>query len=162
MSASMSNERRIDRLLFNEYFLLPLEERPVVGSNDWFRWLERFQHCHPVEVSRLTQSLAERARQVLWPPDKQDLVSLGQHSGPSERPTNEDLKKKLEELGRREERLRNQQRELDSMKGEIKKQLLAGATIEPGTLYAELRLLPGRDPSSKDPDDYDLILSHVS
>jgi hypothetical protein len=59
----------------------------------------------------------------------------------------------------REERLRTQQRELDSVKREMKKQLLGGATIEPG---AELRLLLGRDPSSRDPDDYDLILSHVS
>jgi hypothetical protein len=45
------------------------------------------------------------------------------------------------------------------VKREMKKQILAGATIEPG---AELRLLPGRDSSSKDPDDYDLIFSHVS
>jgi hypothetical protein len=158
----MSNDRRIDRLLFNEYFLIPQGERPIVGSNDWFRWLEQFQQRHPVEVSRLTQSLAERARQVLWHPDRQGLGSLGQHSGPSKGPTTEDLKKKLEELGRREKRLGTQQRELDSVKREMKKQLLAGATIEPGGLYAELRLLPGRDPSSKDPDDYDLILSHVS
>ena len=80
-------------------------------------------------------------------------------SGPSEKPTTEDLKKKLEELGRREKRLRTQQRELDSVKREMKKQILTGATIEPG---AELRLLPGRDSSSKDPDDYELIFSHVS
>jgi hypothetical protein len=162
MSASMSNDKRIDRLLFNEYFLIPLGERPLVGSNDWFQWLEEFQKRHPVEVSRLTQSLSERARQVLWPPDKQGLGSLGHDSGPFERPTTEDLKKKLEELGRREKRLSTEQRELESVKREMKKRLLAGATIEPEALYAELRLLPGRDPSSKDPDDYDLILSHVS
>ncbi len=155
----MSNNRSIDRLLFNEYALIPQGERPLVGSNDWFRWLEEFQHRHPTEVSRLTQSLAERARHVLWPPDKPGLGSLVQHSGPSEKPTTEDLKKKLEELGRREKRLRTQQRELDSVKREMKKQILAGATIEPGV---ELRKLPGRDPSSKDPDDYDLIFSQVS
>ena len=155
----MSNNRPIDRLLFNEYALIPQGERPIVGSNDWFRWLEEFQQRHPIEVSRLTQSLAERARQVLWPPHKQGLGGLVQHSGPSEKPTTEDLKKKLEELGRREKRLRTQQRELDSVKREMKKQILAGATIEPGV---ELRKLPGRDPSSKDPDDYDLIFSQVS
>jgi len=116
----MSNNRSIDRLLFNEYALIPQGERPLVGSNDWFRWLEEFQQRHPIEVSRLTQSLAERARQVLWPPDKQGLGSLVQHSGPSEKPTTEDLKKKLEELGRREKRLRTQQRELDSVKREMK------------------------------------------
>jgi len=44
----------------------------------------------------------------------------------------------------------------------MKEQLLAGASIESGDVYAELRLLPGRDPSSKNPDDYDLILSYVS
>ena len=162
MCASMSNDRSIDRLLFNEYFLIPTPDRPIVGSNDWFLWLERFQRRHPVEVSRLPQSLAERARQVLWPPDKQGSGSLGRHSGPSEGPTTEDLKKKLAALERKEKRLRAEQRGLDSMKREMKKQLLAGATIEPGAVCVELRLLPGRDPSSKNPDDYDLILSHVS
>lgn len=155
----MSNDSSIDRLLFSEYFLIPTLERPIVGSNDWFRWLEQFERCHPVEASSLTQPLAERARQVLWPPEKQGSGSLAQHSGPSERPTTEDLKKKLEKLGRREERLRIQQRALDSAKREMKKQLLAGATIESGV---ELCLLPGRDSSSKNPDDYDLILSRVA
>src|SRR5437870_13690328 len=61
----MSNHRPIDRLLFNEYALIPQGERPIVGSNDWFRWLEEFQQRHPDEVSRLTQPLAERARQVV-------------------------------------------------------------------------------------------------
>jgi hypothetical protein len=65
-SASMSNDRSIDQSLFDEYFLIPLAERPIVGSNDWFRWQEEFQQRHPDEVSRLTQPLAERARQVLW------------------------------------------------------------------------------------------------
>jgi hypothetical protein len=69
---------------------------------------------------------------------------------------------KLEELGRREKSLRTQQRELQRVRRKMKEELLAGATIEPGALYAELRLLPGRDPSSKDPDDYELIFSHVS
>jgi len=64
-------------------------------------------------------SVAEgTAREVLWPPDKQDAGNLGRHSGPFERPMNEDLKKKLEELGQRETRLRTQLRELDSMKRE--------------------------------------------
>lgn len=65
-SASMSNDRSIDRWLFNEYFLIPQSGRPIVGSNDWFRWVEEFQQRHPVEVSRLTQPLAKRACQVLW------------------------------------------------------------------------------------------------
>ena len=62
----MSNGRSIDRLLVKEYFLLSLAERPIVGSNDWFQWLEEFQQRHPDEVSRLAQPLAERACQVLW------------------------------------------------------------------------------------------------
>ena len=61
----MTNDR-IDRLLLNEYLLIPHAERPMIGSNDWFRWLEEFQRRHPVEVSRLTEQLAERAREVLW------------------------------------------------------------------------------------------------
>ncbi len=64
--ASFSNDRSIDRWLFNEYFHIPQPERPIVGSNDWFRWLEAFQQRHPVAVSGLTQPLAKRACQVLW------------------------------------------------------------------------------------------------
>ena len=60
----MPNDR-IDRLLLNEYLLIPLAERPIVGTNGWFRWLEEFQQRHPVEVSRITQPLAERAYQVI-------------------------------------------------------------------------------------------------
>jgi hypothetical protein len=74
----------------------------------------------------------------------------------------DDLKKKVEELKRIEERLRRGERELDNLRREMKEQLLAGAIIESGDLYAELRLLPGRDPASKNPDDYDLILLYVS
>ena len=74
----------------------------------------------------------------------------------------DDFKKKLDELGRIEERLRAEERELDTEKRKMKEQLLAGATVEPGHLYAELRLLSGRDPASKNPDDYDLILGYVS
>jgi len=40
----------------------------------------------------------------------------------------------------------------------IKDELLPGATIELGNRYAELRLLPGRDPASKNPDGYDLCI----
>lgn len=67
----------------------------------------------------------------------------------------DDLEKKLAEMRRLEQKLA-------SVRKKMKVDLLAGATIEPGGLYAELRLLPGRDPSSKDPDDYDLIVSWVS
>jgi hypothetical protein len=74
----------------------------------------------------------------------------------------DDLKKKLKELRRMEERLRADKRELDEMHRKMKEQLLAGGTVEPGDLCAELRLLPGRDPASKNPDDYDLIISYVS
>jgi hypothetical protein len=55
-----------------------------------------------------------------------------------------------------------QGRELDSFRRKMKEGLLAGATIEPGDLYAESCLLPGRDPSKKNPDAYDLIVSYVS
>lgn len=75
---------------------------------------------------------------------------------------NDDLKKRLEELARMEKRLRTEQRELDALQRRMKEQLLAGAAVEPGDLHAALRLLPGRDPSSKNPDDYELILGYVS
>jgi len=65
-SASVSNDGALDRWLFKEYFLIPQSERPMVGSNEWFRWLEEFQQRHPVKVSQLTQPLAKRACQVLW------------------------------------------------------------------------------------------------
>jgi hypothetical protein len=65
-SASLSNDRSVDRWLFKEYFLIPQSERPMVGSNEWFRWLEEFQQRHPVKVSQLTRPLAKRACQVLW------------------------------------------------------------------------------------------------
>jgi len=64
-SASMSNDRSIDQSLFDEYFLIPQAEAPIVGSNDWFRWLEGFQDRHPLEVARLNQPLAKRACQVV-------------------------------------------------------------------------------------------------
>jgi hypothetical protein len=66
LSAARSNDRTIDRWLSYEYFLIPQLERPMAGSNEWFRWLEEFQQRHPVEVSRLGQPLANRACQVLW------------------------------------------------------------------------------------------------
>jgi hypothetical protein len=62
----MSYERSLDRWLYNEYFLIPKAERPLVGSNEWFRWLEEFQQRHPEEVSRLTQPLSQLACQVIW------------------------------------------------------------------------------------------------
>jgi len=62
----MSDDRSIDRWLFKEYFLIPQAERPMVGSNEWFRWLEEFQRRHAVDGSSLTQPLAKRACQVLW------------------------------------------------------------------------------------------------
>jgi hypothetical protein len=74
----------------------------------------------------------------------------------------DDLKKDLADLRRLEERLNASERELVRVRRKMKEDLLAGATIENGDLYAELRLLPGRDPTSKNPDDYDLIISYVS
>jgi len=62
----MSDDRSIDRWLFKEYFLIPQAERPMVGSNEWFRWLEEFQRRHAVDGSHLAQPLAKRACQVLW------------------------------------------------------------------------------------------------
>jgi hypothetical protein len=60
------NDGSVDRWLAREYFLIPQPDRPIVGSNDWFRWLDQFQQRHPVEVSHLRQPLAKRACQVLW------------------------------------------------------------------------------------------------
>jgi hypothetical protein len=66
----------------------------------------------------------------------------------------DDLEKKIDELKRTEKRL-------DAVNRQIKEALLAGANVEPGARYVELRLLPGRDPESKNPDDYELVVSHV-
>jgi hypothetical protein len=63
----------------------------------------------------------------------------------------DDLEKKIEEL----------KAEFKKRETRIKKELLAGATIEHGAHYAELRLLPGRNPNSKNPDDYELVISFV-
>jgi hypothetical protein len=60
-----TTDRLIDQWLYNEYVLIPQPERPMVGSNDWFRWLEDFQQRHPSEVARLNQPLAKRACQVV-------------------------------------------------------------------------------------------------
>ena len=74
----------------------------------------------------------------------------------------DDPKNKLAELRRLEGLLRTSQQKLATAQRKLKQDPLAGATIEAGDLYAELRLLPGRNPSSKDPDDYDLVVSYVS
>ena len=66
LGATVANDRTIDRWLSYEYSLIPPMQRPLAGSNEWFRWLEEFQQRHPAEVSRLNQPLAMRAQQVLW------------------------------------------------------------------------------------------------
>jgi hypothetical protein len=60
----------LDRWLIKEYFLIPHVDRPIAGSNDWFRWLEEFKQRHPADVARLTEPLAQRALQVLWNPKR--------------------------------------------------------------------------------------------
>ena len=64
--AAPSNDRTIDHWLTFEYRLIPQRERPMAGSNEWFRWLEEFQERHPVEVSQLKHPLSDRACRVLW------------------------------------------------------------------------------------------------
>jgi len=59
-------DTNLDRWLITEYSLIPPMHRPIVGTNDWFRWLEEFQERHAAEVAGLRQPLAERALQVLW------------------------------------------------------------------------------------------------
>ena len=66
LAAAVANNRTVDRWLCYEYLLIPQRERPLAGSNEWFRWLEDFQQRHPVEVSGLNQPLAMRAQRVLW------------------------------------------------------------------------------------------------
>jgi len=56
----------LDRWLIEEYSLIPAMQRPIVGSNDWFGWLEEFQERHAADVAGLRQPLAQRALQVLW------------------------------------------------------------------------------------------------
>jgi hypothetical protein len=68
----------------------------------------------------------------------------------------------LRDLKRRERDLARAKEKLAALQKQLKEDLLADAGVEPGARYAELRLLPGRDPSSKNPDDYELIVSFVS
>ena len=56
----------LDRWLIKEYSLIPAMHRPIVGSNDWFRWLEEFQERHAADVAGLRQPLAQRAVEILW------------------------------------------------------------------------------------------------
>ena len=72
------------------------------------------------------------------------------------------FKRKLRGLERKQRELARTQKELAAMQRSLKESLLAGAKVEPGARYAELRLLPDRDPSSKNPDDYELIVSYIS
>jgi hypothetical protein len=46
----------------------------MIGSNDWFRWLEDFERRHPVEVSQLTEPLPTRACRVLWNRDEGKIL----------------------------------------------------------------------------------------
>lgn len=64
--ASALNDRKLHRSLVNEYLLIPQLQRPMVGSNEWFSWLDEFRERHPVEVAHLNQPLGMLARQVLW------------------------------------------------------------------------------------------------
>lgn len=53
------------------------------------------------------------------------------------------------------------QARLGGARNRLKEKLLAGARLEPGRLVAELRRLPGRNPASVNPDDYELVVSHL-
>jgi len=75
---------------------------------------------------------------------------------------NDDLEKKLRDLQRKQRELTLAEREVSTMERELKANLLAGATVDPGTRCVELRVLPGRDPSSRNPDDYELVITYVS
>jgi hypothetical protein len=74
----------------------------------------------------------------------------------------DDLAKKFQGIKRMERELQRRTQQRARAERTIKDELLTGATIELGNRYAELRLLPGRDPASKNPDDYDLVVSFVS
>jgi hypothetical protein len=56
----------LDQWLIKEYLLIPHSDRPIAGSNDWFRWLDEFQQRHLADAARLTEPLGQRALQVLW------------------------------------------------------------------------------------------------
>jgi hypothetical protein len=48
--------------------------------------------------------------------------------------------------------------QLEQVRNQIKTDLLAGETIEPGVIRGRLALIAGRDKSSRKPEDYDLTL----
>jgi hypothetical protein len=55
----------VNRMLQDEYCFIRLEERPRRGTHLWNQWLDNFCSKHAVEVSRMTEPLAERAVKVL-------------------------------------------------------------------------------------------------
>ena len=61
------------------------------------------------------------------------------------------------ELRRLRQKLRQRRAELAEMEYGIKRALLSGAIVEPGRRL-RLRLLPGCDSASKNPDDYVLLV----
>jgi hypothetical protein len=72
------------------------------------------------------------------------------------------FRNELRDLERKQRELTRAQEELAAIQRRLKESMLAGAMVETGARHAELRLLPGRDSSSKNPDDYELIVSFVS
>jgi hypothetical protein len=72
-----------------------------------------------------------------------------------------DRKLQIRELIRLEKELRLVEWESRRSERRLKQRLLAGAMMEPGRYYAEVRLRPEKDPASKNPDDYDLVISSV-
>jgi hypothetical protein len=65
------------------------------------------------------------------------------------------INQKLETLQAADKEHAQFRKQHDDQRRQIKAELLGGATFQPG--WAQLKLLSGRDPSSKNPDDYDIV-----
>ncbi len=68
----------------------------------------------------------------------------------------DEIEKQLEALQAANKGHNEFRTQLDNLRRQIKTDLLGGATVQPKVLSAQLKLLSGRDPSSKRPDDYDV------
>src|SRR5437762_3864783 len=68
----------------------------------------------------------------------------------------DEINQKLETLQAASEKHTKFRTQFSDLQRQIKTDLLGGATVQQGVLWAQLKLLSERDQSSKSPDDYDV------
>jgi hypothetical protein len=70
----------------------------------------------------------------------------------------DEIEQKLKALQAASDKYTEFRTQLSSLERQIKTDLLEGATVQPGVLWAQLKLISGRNQSGKNPDDYDVTL----